>query len=153
MEALKKAARYNITSLRMSVDTLPMQITDIYDAALERIEAQDEQEFLPARSVLAWIHRSHSVLSVRELQEAIAKERGDDTYKDEDLIDIELLVSVCAGLLRVDQSSEQVRLVHFTVEEHFNNRFNDFYPHAPRLIHRTCLQQCLSRTDANIIRT
>ena len=58
---------------------------------------------------------------------------------EENLSDIEDLVSVCAGLVTVDQESSIVRLVHLTAQEYFERIRLKRFPNAQSKITTTCL--------------
>ena len=132
METLRKKARYSKMAVREAVESLPKQLDETYRDTLERINSQDDDDALLAKQVLAWIHLSYAPLSSRIVQQAVAKIRGDNPGRDDCLIDSELLVSVCAGFVVIDEESQLIRLVHYTVEEYFERCFNDFYPDAFR---------------------
>ncbi|KAH8696897.1 ankyrin repeat domain-containing protein [Phaeosphaeriaceae sp. PMI808] len=53
--------------------------------------------------------------------------------------DVEDLVSVCAGLVVVDQESAVIRLVHYTTQEYFKRASSYFNPAAQLLIAKTYL--------------
>jgi hypothetical protein len=90
-----------------------------YNEAVERILSRKPgfREF--AEQVLSWTTYSQRPLTVRELQHALAVEPDEPELDEDNLSDIEELVSVCAGLVTVDQESGIVRLVHYTTQEYF----------------------------------
>jgi len=143
MDTLQKKARYSKAAMREAVESLPKQLDETYRDTLQRVNSQDDDDALLAKQVLAWVHLAYAYLSVRMVQQAVAKLRGDNPGRDDCLIDPELLVSVCAGLVVIDQESELIRLVHYTVEEYLERSFNAFYPDASRDVNYCCLRQAL----------
>jgi len=81
---------------------------------MERINDQRSGFKELAEQVLSWITYAQRPLTILELQHALAVESGEPKLDEENLSDIEDLVSVCAGLVTVDQESSIVRLVHLT---------------------------------------
>ena len=83
-----------------------------YDDAMKRIELQLDGWRKLARKVLLWITHATRELSVEELREAVATDLGrSDLNIHEYLDDEDQIVSVCHGLVEVDQESQVVRLV------------------------------------------
>ena len=83
-----------------------------YKEAMIRIEGQmPDQEDL-AKQALSWITCANRPLTTLELQHALAVEMEKSELDKENLPDIEYMVSVCAGLVAVDEESHIIRLVH-----------------------------------------
>ncbi|KAK4447278.1 hypothetical protein QBC34DRAFT_427565 [Podospora aff. communis PSN243] len=134
VDALRKGARYNKTSLVKAVECLPKQLDHSFQETLDRVLSQDDEDASLAKKVLAWIHYSPFILPVRVLQQALAKQAGQDPECDDDLIDTEVLVSVCAGLVVLDEDSQIIRLVHYSVDEYFSRCFDAFYPGSQQAV-------------------
>ncbi|KAK4163274.1 hypothetical protein QBC43DRAFT_301253 [Cladorrhinum sp. PSN259] len=97
-----------------------------YNEAMERIEGQlSDQEEL-AKQVLAWITCAKRPLTILELQHALAVEIGQLELDEENLLDVEDIVSVCAGLVTIDEESAIIRLVHYTTQKYFEKTKNVF---------------------------
>jgi hypothetical protein len=86
---------------------------------MDRIEQQDKDFRELAKSVLPWIICAKRPLLTAELQHAMAVEVGDNELNTENLPQIEDVVSVCAGLVTIDDKSDIIRLVHYTTQEYF----------------------------------
>lgn len=62
-------------------------------------------------------------------------EIGKTELDEENLVQIEEMVSVCAGLVTIDEESKIIRLVHCTTQEYFERTQNvGFQLHRPRLL-------------------
>ncbi|KAF6798255.1 ankyrin repeat protein [Colletotrichum sojae] len=82
--------------------------------------------------------------SVREILSALEKfkqrhadmsgsqHESDEVYDfDRDNVrDVEILASVCAGLVNIDDASQTIRLVHYTTQDYFLRREDRLFPRA-----------------------
>ena len=109
-----------------------------YDEAMRRIEGQlaDQEEL--AKQALSWIVCAKRPLSTVELQHALAVEIGDSELHEDGIPDIDDIVSVCAGLVAVDQESGVTRLVHYTTQEYFQRTQAKWFPTAEEDISIVC---------------
>jgi hypothetical protein len=113
--------------VRVALDNLPNELDDTYSEAMLRIQSQDEEDAQFAERVLYWISYAYTPLTVVEIRHALAVEAGDADIDEEALPDKDTLISVCAGLVTVDQESNIIRLVHYTTQEYFERiRMNRF---------------------------
>ncbi|KAB5558216.1 hypothetical protein GE09DRAFT_1173204 [Coniochaeta sp. 2T2.1] len=128
-------------AVRTALGKLPSG-SDAYDHAsknaMERIEGQlaDQEEL--AKQVLAWITCAARPLSITEIQHALAVEVGTRELDQDNLPDLEDLVSVCAGLVAVDEESHIIRLAHYTTQEYFARTKEHWFPSAEILITDIC---------------
>ena len=94
-----------------ALEKLPEGMDDTYDEAMERIERQVDNRKQLAKRVLSWLTYVARPLSVRELQHALAVVPNTSNINPNAIIDEEILTSVCAGLVVVDQERNVIRLV------------------------------------------
>src|SRR3982074_897423 len=106
---------------------------------MERIGGQFEYQEKLAKQVLSWITCAKRPLTTSELQHALAVEVGESALDEENLPQIEDMVSVCAGLVAVDKESNIIRLVHYTTQEYFKRTQNHWFPNAEPEITTTCV--------------
>jgi hypothetical protein len=106
---------------------------------MERIEGQiaDSQEL--AKQVLSWIACAKRPLTTSELRHALAVEIGESELDEDNLPEVEDMVSVCAGLVIVDEESDIIRLVHYTTQEYFERTWISWFPNAHRDIATICV--------------
>jgi hypothetical protein len=95
---------------------------------------------------LPWTIYTKRPLLTTELQHAIAVEAGDNELNKENLPQVEDMVSVCAGLVIVDEGSNITRLVHYTTQEYFEGTWKTFFPNAQANITTTCATYLLFDT-------
>ena len=113
---------------------------------MERIKAQDADSWELAEHVLSWIIFAERQLMTTELQHALAVEVGELELNEENLPQIEDMVSVCAGLVTVDEESNIIRLVHYTTQEYFERTQIHWFPNAESNITTTCVTYLSFRT-------
>ena len=104
-----------------------------------RIEGQllDKKDL--AWQVLSWITCAKRPLATSELQHALAIELGESSLDEDNIPQIEDMVSVCAGLVTVDEESEIIRLVHYTTQEYFERTRETWFPNLETEITRICV--------------
>jgi ankyrin repeat protein len=122
-----------------NLPTGPKAYDYAYEEAMKRIMGHDPDSKDLAKQVLSWITCSKRPLTTTELQQAIAVEVGDTDLDEENLPQMEDMVSVCTGLVTVDEESSIIRLVHYTMQEYFERTQNHWFPNAETRITETCV--------------
>jgi ankyrin repeat protein len=129
-------------AIKVALEKLPKG-SDAYDRvykeAMDRIEGQfaDSEEL--AKQVLSWITCAKRPLTILELRHALAVEIGEPSIDEDNFPDLEDMVSVCAGLVTVDETSNIIRLVHYTTQEYFERTQKDWFPNAETDIAKACI--------------
>ena len=118
----------------------------VYKEVIKRIEAQSEGDCNLAKRVLSWITYAKRPLTTAEICCALAVEPEETELHLESIPGIEDLLSVCAGLVVLDQESAVIRLVHYTTQEYFERISNAWIPGAQSQIATTCLTYLSFRT-------
>ncbi len=106
---------------------------------MERIDAQNEDDRNIAHAALTWVANAMRLLKVSEIQVALAIEPGTRRFDNDNLLDIEMILSVCAGLIIVDEQLSVVRLVHYTAQEYVDSVQAQRFHHAQTEITCTIL--------------
>lgn len=106
---------------------------------MARIKAQPPAFAEIGIKALAWISSALRPLKIIELKHALATEVGDTDLERNGMTDEALILSVSAGLIRVDSESNHIRLVHFTVEEYLKNTRDIWFPEVENMMVETCL--------------
>ncbi|KAH8687250.1 hypothetical protein BGZ60DRAFT_438813, partial [Tricladium varicosporioides] len=138
----KKSPKAIRSSLKNLV-TGPKAYDYAYQDAMERIEGQLADEEKLAKQVLSWITCAKRPLTTPELEYALAVELEETQLDEENLCRVEDMVSVCAGLVTVDEESNIIRLVHYTTQEYFERERNRWFPNAVAEITATCVTYLL----------
>ena len=110
---------------------------------MERIEGQVKDEEKLAKDALSWITCAKRPLTTLELQNGLAVESSDSELNEEKLCEIEDIISVCAGLVTVDEESHIIRLVHYTTQEYFERTWMSWFPNAQNDIAMACVAYLL----------
>ncbi|KIW67300.1 hypothetical protein PV04_06564 [Phialophora macrospora] len=93
-------------------------LTQAYEYAIERIDGQKSGFRGLAKRVLSWITCAKRPLTTLELQHALAVNPGDAELDEENIPETDDIISVCAGLVTVDEESGIIRLVHYTTQNY-----------------------------------
>ena len=136
---LDKRTKTKVLSTLGTISRESEAIDKAYENAIERIKGQSPNDRALATNILSWIIHSRRPLTTEELCHALAVESGDKDLDLNNILDIEDIVSVCAGLVTVDDESNVIRLVHYTTQEYFE-KVPEEWNHCPQLkITSTCL--------------
>ena len=140
-------ATRTVKGIKSALASMPQKIDELYELTLERVQEQAGDDGILAMRILGWITHARRPLSVDELRYGLAVEYDNDEVNDlnpseldeDNLLQPESLVDVCAGLVIIDSTSQVIRLVHYTTQEYFSNRRLNFFAEAEVDISRACL--------------
>ncbi|KAJ7696962.1 hypothetical protein B0H17DRAFT_1266668 [Mycena rosella] len=127
-----------IAKIREKLKNLTGDLDGAYNEAIDRINHQHEQRKKLALSVLTWVANAKRLLTVPELQNAVAVKPDANSFDPENCPEISIILTACAGLVIVDQQSERVRLVHATTQKYLDD--SNLFPEAHTEITRTLLK-------------
>ncbi|KAJ7194542.1 hypothetical protein GGX14DRAFT_328154, partial [Mycena pura] len=138
------ASKLSLLALRKALDTLPKEIHASYNETMVRIRAQGEEECKLAHQVFMWLTYARRQLSVAEVQHALALLPDMAEIDPEAIVDVEILTSVCAGLVVVVEHDYHwrkfIRFVHYTAQEYFKGEGSILFPDARASIATTCIK-------------
>lgn len=100
----------SMNDLLSALEDLPEGINNMYNATLDRIHQQSEKDVFLAKRALIWVTYAFGSVSVQELQEALAVKTGNLSFSEGDIPPIDILVTVCCGLITIDNENNSVRL-------------------------------------------
>jgi ankyrin repeat protein len=110
-----------------------------YEAAMRRIQSQPSGHYELAKRVLSWIVCAKQDLSPLQLQHAVAIEINSRTLDEDNIADIGLSISVCAGLMTIHKESNVVKPVHYTTQEYFERTWQDWFPDSYVYLTKACI--------------
>jgi ankyrin repeat protein len=133
--------KLTVRDVKFALRNLP-QGSDAYDVtyhdAMERIFAQGKGSSEMARKILGWILCARRPLTTLELLHALAVEPGDTEIDDDNVLETEQLLTICAGLVTIDERSDNVRFVHYTTQEYLQRNQETWLPDAKIEVARSC---------------
>ncbi|KAJ7499617.1 ankyrin repeat-containing domain protein [Mycena latifolia] len=128
-----------VKAVREALRQLPTDLKRTYDEAMERVDGQGEEDRQIAQLTLTWVANAKRPLLVAELQEALAIEPETTALDADNILDIDIILSVCAGLVVVDETIHVVRLIHYTMQHYLDSIQTERFPHAHTEITSRCL--------------
>ena len=134
LAGLQIGALSNQTStggVRYALGRLPTDIFTMYDQTLERIRGQSEEDAKLGLRVLSTIFGASRPLKVDELRHALAINQGDTFLDLESLVDLDVVLSVTAGLVVIAAAGPEMRvfrLVHYTLQEYLQINQEGLFP-------------------------
>ncbi|KAJ6563626.1 ankyrin repeat-containing domain protein, partial [Mycena vulgaris] len=132
-------AKMTVKAVRAALNNLMGDLDSTYSEVVERINRQSEDEKSLAWLVLSWITNAQRPLRPAELREALAVESAAPFLDPDNLLDIETILAVCAGLVIVDEADNLVRLIHYTTHDYLERIQADEFPHAQTEIASVCI--------------
>ena len=130
---------------RLDLMTRGLGLDGAYDATLDRIKGQSKGKSTLGMTALMWISCSERPMHIWELYDALAVEIGSRDMDYDNIPSEKTLLASCLGLVTVDESSV-VRLVHFTLQEYFNQHSEHF--ESP---HSAMAEVCLTYLNFNFV--
>jgi len=134
------ATKSSVKAIREALKVIPRKLEETYDLVMQRISDQNEDDADLARRLLSWLTYSVRPLTVVELQHALAIEPGQDHLDSDSLIDEEIMLSVCAGIVTIEDESNLIRFIHYTTQEYLERIRDARFPTARLEITEACIQ-------------
>ena len=134
-------SKTNRRAVKKALHKLPTTLYGNYDDAMERIKQQPTKKL--ALRVLLWIVYAARPLQLEELQHAIAideLEPDDRSISEESLTPPSIFINACAGMIKLDEASNIIGLVHKTTQEYFDQKSPKLFPDGQSDIGTRCLK-------------
>ena len=109
MDALRPCI--SLAQTKQILQDFPLQIKDAYLQTWGRILDEDEEYVLMAKAVLLWIINAERSMALQELERAVATSPHTFKFEADRVVPGKTLISMCRGLLVVEEESQIVRLV------------------------------------------
>ncbi|PKY05079.1 purine and uridine phosphorylase [Aspergillus campestris IBT 28561] len=115
------------------------RLHEAYGQTMERIQSQGESPKRLAMRTLAWVLHARRLLSAAELRYALAlnAELTEGEFASY-LPNIRRVLSLCAGLVRLDETSKTINFVHKSTREYFEATRGTWLQNAELTISRVC---------------
>ncbi|KAJ7613767.1 ankyrin repeat-containing domain protein [Mycena polygramma] len=130
-----------VKDVRNALGNMADNLDLAYRAVVDRINQQDPGDSKLAWQALAWITHAKRPLRFSELREALGVELGATELDPENLPAMDIVLSVCAGLVKVDREDDKIRLIHYTTEIYLQSAHvrASTFPRAQSDITMTCI--------------
>ncbi|KAJ7604227.1 ankyrin repeat-containing domain protein [Mycena polygramma] len=141
LHAESLAEKRNVKEIRGALNDMADDLDAAYGAVVDRINQQSLGDRRLAWRTLSWIAHAKRPLRRSELAEALALEPGAVSLDRENLPEMDIVVSVCAGLVVINKKDDVVRLIHYTTELFLRSPSVQAkaYPRAQGEITMTCI--------------
>ena len=110
-----------LRKIKAALTNLPEGLDSMYDDVLERLRSQDPELISLAMDVIGWTYYAVRPLRLLELQHALAVQTGDTFFDEDGLPEKDLLISVCGGLLSV-QEGGIVTFIYYTAQDYLDRQ-------------------------------
>ena len=128
-----------IARRRKVLETLPYGLRAAYTGAIDRIKTLPKCHARLGMQILMIVHLAYRPLGLGEVQHALAVEVGDTQLDVENVPSKHIMLQCCLGLVTIDQETSTVRLVHHSLEEHFQKHSIEYFPEGPSSMAEICL--------------
>ena len=112
LEAMTKA------EVRRHLRNLTQDLGQAFQNSLQRISQQAENRKHTAICTLMWVSRTLRPLLVHDLCHLLATEIGEASLDEDAILKPKQILESCLGLIYIDESNSQVRLVHLALQEY-----------------------------------
>ncbi|UZP40120.1 hypothetical protein NXS19_007936 [Fusarium pseudograminearum] len=111
----------NLKGISNFLENLPTGLrayTDAYEKTIQRIRNQGQKHRDLAKRALVWLTFAQEPLSKEAFRYALSVEDGMSHLHDEDLQSTSVILHVCMDLVKIEDGSNTVSLLHFTTMEY-----------------------------------
>ncbi|GKU14571.1 unnamed protein product [Fusarium langsethiae] len=111
----------NLKGISTFLEHLPTGLRaydDAYEKTIRRIRNQGQKHRDLARKALTWLTFAREPFSKEQFRHALSVEDGMSELKEEDLQSTNVIFHVCMDLVKIEERSNTVSLLHFTTMEY-----------------------------------
>ncbi|KAH6892819.1 ankyrin repeat-containing domain protein [Coprinopsis sp. MPI-PUGE-AT-0042] len=137
LEALRNCV--SALDVEETLQGFPNDIEAIYAKTWERILAQGSKQSSLAKLVLLWITHADGEMTIDTLRRAVATCPETYAFEARRMVPEALLLTVCCGLVSIDEKTRLVRLIHYTTRDAILPRLLDLYPVPHALLGHVCI--------------
>ncbi|KAJ6521461.1 hypothetical protein DFH09DRAFT_1192711 [Mycena vulgaris] len=131
--------KHTVKAVRAALTNMPDDLDSTYDEVVDRINRQSEDDKTLAWRTISWVTNAKRPLRPSELREALAVEPGTTELDPDNRLDMDTILSVCAGLIVINEADKRVRLIHYTMQTYFDAVQAREFPRAQTDITMTCI--------------
>ncbi|KAJ6563734.1 hypothetical protein DFH09DRAFT_479120 [Mycena vulgaris] len=131
--------KHTVKAVRAALTNMPTDLDSTYDEVVDRINRQSEDDKMLAWRTLSWVTNAKRPLRPSELRQALAVEPGTRELDPDNRLDMDTILSVCAGLVVINEADKRVRLIHYTMQTYLDSVHARDFPRAQTDITMTCI--------------
>ncbi|KAF7378485.1 Ankyrin repeat domain containing protein [Mycena sanguinolenta] len=147
--------KLNVAAIQDALNKLSTNLHGAYHDIVERINRASEEERQLAWRTLSWVLNAKTPLRHSWLQAALAVDPDSTELDPNRQTDIDLILSLCAGLVVIDKVDDKVRLIHYTTQTYLQDHVHtSMFPRPPSEITLTCFtyMSLVFRAFPNLLR-
>ena len=122
-----------------AIEAMPRDLHQAFHQTLARIQRQPDGRKRLGMKVLLWISHARGSLTVAELSEALAVKPGNVSLNPRRRPSPNMMIECCMGLVTVDWESSSIRLVHYALQEFFQNQREEIFPSGEEELAEVCI--------------
>ncbi|KAH6911293.1 hypothetical protein BKA70DRAFT_1424037 [Coprinopsis sp. MPI-PUGE-AT-0042] len=127
----------SVSDVERTLEDFPHCIEDVYQRTWNRILNEAPSRTRLAQQILVWVLCATRSLKIEELRRVIATCPNTHMFDSNRLVDEGTLISLCRGLVNVEEETKLVRFVHYTAKDIVARFISETfrYPHSlPALV-------------------
>ena len=122
-----------------ALEVMPRNLHEAFRETLARIQRQPGGRKRLGMNALMWISHAKRPLTVDELSEALGIRSGQSALNPKNRPSQKMMVECCLGLVTLDEESGGIRLVHYAIQEYFQDQQKEIFPSGESEIAEMCL--------------
>ena len=122
-----------------ALEAMPRNLHEAFKETIVRIQRQPDGRKRLGMNTLMWISHAKSPLNVQDLSIALAIRSGQTSLNPRYCPSQKAMVECCLGLVTVDEETSRIRLVHYSVQEYFQDQKQEMFPFGEDHIAEMCL--------------
>ncbi|KAF7334412.1 ANK-REP-REGION domain-containing protein [Mycena venus] len=131
--------KHTVKAVRETLKNMPIDLEHTYDGVMEHINRQSEDDRKLALHTLLWITNAKRPLRVPELREALSIEPGATDFDSDNLLDPDIILASCAGLVVITAEDDTIRIIHYTMQTYLEQIQARVFPNSQSVITTTCI--------------
>lgn len=139
------SASLSLDDVREALQTFPSDIEDAYRQTWRRIIQQNPRHARLAQEAILWVIYAQRSMSIEELRCAVATAADTHQFMSACVVPEASLLSLCHGLVTVEEESGLVRLHHYTTKKPLQELLQEIYPHPHTLLAAVCMTHLAKR--------
>ncbi|KAH6911281.1 hypothetical protein BKA70DRAFT_56221 [Coprinopsis sp. MPI-PUGE-AT-0042] len=135
----------SVHNIHKTLEDFPARIEDVYQQTWNRILDLPADAAVLATRVLLWVLCATRSLKIEELRHFVAVCPDTDKIEPDRLVDEATLMSLCRGLVNVEETTRLVRFVHYTAKDVLKRLISESVPYPHSIPAAACMAHLAER--------